>query len=298
MASAAFQYPLSAAGTMVRVLQWGLEGPVVLFLHGLGSHAEVWSSVAPILAEGRRCVAVDLPGHGLSSKGSRFAYTLDGHVTWLAALIDALGERQVSLVASSLGALWAAGFATRHPARIRTLTLLGGLGLAPLAPERRRWTADNLSRMDRHSVAERLRRAVTDPAVIDEVFIEEAFRMNNSEGARDSFAALARYYLEQINEDMQLARLIELGARCRLLLIWGREDRIAAYGEACEAAKRIAGCTLLSLNGIGHIPHRERPGAVCWALSHHLAERPLPAGPIEAGEIAFTGSEAPMRSWS
>jgi 2-hydroxy-6-oxonona-2,4-dienedioate hydrolase len=283
------QYPQYAAGTTVRVCQWGLAGPAVLLVHGLGSHAGVWSAVAPALAaEGYRCFAVDLPGHGLSSKGASFSYTLDGHVAWLAALLEALGETRVNLVASSLGGLWAAGFAARFAHRIASLTLVGAVGLEPLMPERRRSTAEYLGRMDRASIAERLRRAVADPAAIDELFIEETFRMNNSAGAADAFAALARYYLEHINDDVQLEALIAEDLGPRLLLIWGREDVTVSYAGALAAARRIPECTLFTLDGTRHVPQLERARQVCAALMRHLRGERLPTGPTEGGEVLRT----------
>jgi pimeloyl-ACP methyl ester carboxylesterase len=286
----AIQYPLYAAGITTRVVQWGDSGPTVFFLHGLGSHAEVWSAVAPALAaEGRRCLALDLPGHGLSSKGGEFSYDLDAHVTWLETAADALGEPEFHLVASSLGGLWAAGFAARFPRRITSLTLLGAVGLQPLAPERRGWTADYLRRMDQSSIAERLHRAVADPAVIDASFIEETYRMNNSAGAAEAFARIGRYYLEHLNDDVQLDRLAEAGLGRRLLLLWGKDDATVAYSGAVEAARRLAECTLFALEGTRHVPHLERPAAVIWALSRHLRLERLPVGRREGGDISRGG---------
>jgi pyruvate dehydrogenase E2 component (dihydrolipoamide acetyltransferase) len=288
--SGAIQYPLDAAGVTTRVVQWGASGAPVLFLHGLGSHAEVWSAVAPTLAaEGRRCVALDLPGHGLSSKGAGFSYDLDGHAAWLEAAADALGESEFHLVGSSLGGLWAAGFAVRFPQRIASLTLVGAVGLERLTLERLRWTSDYLGRMDRSSIADRLRRAVADPGVIDDSFIEETYRMNNSPGAAEAFARLGRYYLDQLNHDVQLERLAKSALGGRLLLLWGKDDATVAYSGAVAAARRLPECTLFALEGTRHVPHLERPGAVSWALSRHLSLEPLPPGCIEGGEISRGG---------
>lgn len=276
------EYPLGVAGTVVRVIDWpgaGLEAgtaaePTVLLVHGLGSHAGVWREVGSRLAaSGARAIAVDLPGHGLSSKGGDFEYTLDGHLRWLDALLDALrlGRRElVHLVGSSLGGLWAAGFATHRPERIATLTLVGAIGLAPLTPERRAWTAEYLTRMDRASIASRLRQAVHDPSVIDAALIESAYRMNNSPGAAEAFTALGRYYLESLNADVQLERLSALGTRTRVLLLWGAEDHIVPLEQARAAAARLGASALLVLEGVGHIPQLERPDAVARALADHV----------------------------
>jgi pyruvate dehydrogenase E2 component (dihydrolipoamide acetyltransferase) len=272
MLAGAIQYPLRAAGTISRVVQWGTCGSVVLFLHGLGSHAGVWSKVAPMLASGGlRCIAVDLPGHGLASKGAGFRYDLEGHIDWLAALIEGLDEPRVDLVASSLGGLWAAGFAARYAARIRSLTLVGAIGLEPLTLERRRWTADYLTRMDRDSIAERLRRAVADPAAIDDRFVEEVYRMNNSAGAAEAFDALGRYYLEGINQDLQLEPLMSRSPAFPLLLVWGSDDVTVPCAGAAAAATLIPGCTLLTLPATRHVPHLERPQDVVLALAGHVA---------------------------
>lgn len=263
----------------MRAVQWGREGPIVLMLHGLGSQAGIWRAVGPALAaRGARAIAVDLPGHGLTSKGADFDYTLEGHARWLEALVDAFAGAPgaaVHLVGSSLGGLWAAGFATRRPDRIRSLALIGSIGLAPLAPERCRWTADYLRRMDRESVASRLRQAVEDPGVVDETLIEEGYRMNNSPGAAAAFAALARYYLERLNGDLQLERLAARAASWPVLLIWGAEDRIVPSTQARAAAARIPASTLLLLAGAGHIPHLERPEAVTAGLAALVEERPV-----------------------
>ncbi len=291
MSSRAIQYPLDAAGVATRAVQWGASGAPVVFLHGLGSHAEVWSAVAPALAaQGWRCIALDLPGHGLSAKGSSFSYDLEGHAAWLEAAADALGLAEFHLVASSLGGLWAAGFAVRFPRRIASLTLVGAVGLERLTPERLRWTCEYLGRMDRGSIAERLRRAVADPGVVDDSFIEETYLMNNSAGAAGAFARLGRYYLERLNRDVQLEALARSPLGGRLLLLWGKDDTTVAYSGALAAARHLPECTLFALEGTRHVPHLERPGAVSWALSRHLRLEPLPPDGFEGGEISRGGS--------
>ena len=280
------EFLIDAGGTLSRVVQWGLSGPAVLFVHGLGSNAGIWRAVAPELAaKGWRCFAVDAPGHGLSAKSAEFNYSLDGHVHWLGALLDALALDAMDVVASSLGGLWATGFATTYPRRVRSLTLIGAVGLAPLPSERRNWTAEYLTRMDRVSVAGRLRAAVFDPRVVDETMVEEAFRMNNSPGATAAFARLGDYYRSGINDDMQIERLATVERDWMLLLIWGCEDTIVPLAHAFDAGRRIPDCTLLALEATKHIPHVERPSIVCWALTQQLSGLRLPEGPVDAGQV-------------
>jgi pyruvate dehydrogenase E2 component (dihydrolipoamide acetyltransferase) len=165
---------------------------------------------------------------------------------------------------------------------------VGAVGLEPLTPERRRWTAEYLGRMDRQSIADRLRRAVENPQAIAETFIEQTYRMNNSAGAAQAFAALGRYYLERINDDLQLEGLIARGAGPGLMLIWGKADATVAYAGAAAAAGRIPGCTLVALEDTRHVPQLERPASVRWALARRLRGERLRSGPIDGGEIFLT----------
>jgi len=278
MSAAPIQYLQQAGDIAVRVRQWGDAGPVALFVHGLGSHAEIWDAVAaPLARAGRRCLAIDLPGHGLSDKRADFDYSAPGHAAMLSALVTELGESRVDLVGSSLGGLHAAAFATTFPDQVASLCLVGSVGLAPMSEERRRWTADYLARMDRKSIVERLRRGVFDPACVTDAYAEETWRMNNSPGADAAFAAIGRYYLGGINDDVQLERLRALEDRFPLLLLWGKDDVTVAYEHAVAAARSLPHARLLSLDQTCHIPHIERPQAVVDALAAHFSQTVTPS---------------------
>jgi pimeloyl-ACP methyl ester carboxylesterase len=59
---------LEVEGAEIEVLSWGERGdPGLLLLHGLTAHADWWSFIAPLLAQGRRVVAFSLSGMGRSS---------------------------------------------------------------------------------------------------------------------------------------------------------------------------------------------------------------------------------------
>ena len=63
-------------GVPVAYRAYGAPGPAGLVLvHGGAAHARWWDHIAPLLAPGRRVVAIDLSGHGDS--GRREKYTLD-----------------------------------------------------------------------------------------------------------------------------------------------------------------------------------------------------------------------------
>jgi len=81
---------LDVEGAEIEVLTWGERGqPGLLLLHGFTAHADWWSFLAPLLAQGRRVVAFSLSGMGRS--GWRDSYSLDQHAREAIAVAEATG---------------------------------------------------------------------------------------------------------------------------------------------------------------------------------------------------------------
>src|SRR5258708_14571481 len=122
-----------AIGTPVgkaRVIEAG-SGTPVLFVHGGGGFAGHW---LPLLAHvsGHRMIALDRPGCGLSD-GFDYSSVDDirGHaVTFLGAVLDALGLDRARIVANSMGGLWSLWLALDRPERVSSLALPGCPALA------------------------------------------------------------------------------------------------------------------------------------------------------------------------
>jgi pimeloyl-ACP methyl ester carboxylesterase len=99
------------------------DGPVTLFVHGIGSNALLWRHAIDALAAERRCVAVDLPLHGQTPA----APDQDFRLSSLAAVLDAFWTSadlgMVDLVAHDTGGAVAQVFAANHPERLRSLCL-------------------------------------------------------------------------------------------------------------------------------------------------------------------------------
>ena len=113
----------------VRVVEVG-EGPPVLLVHGSGTDAASWAPLMPHLP-GRRLLAVDLPGFGLSDPCDYGARPLRAHaVAQMRSIVDALDLRRVPIVGTSLGGWWALCLALAEPARVAAVASLGIPALA------------------------------------------------------------------------------------------------------------------------------------------------------------------------
>jgi 3-oxoadipate enol-lactonase len=101
----------------------GHAGPVVVLLHGLGSSCRDWEFQEVALEERYRVVAVDLPGHGESTK-ARGPVTIESMADDVAAVLAEIDGEPAHVVGLSLGACVALRLGLQAPARVRSLTLV------------------------------------------------------------------------------------------------------------------------------------------------------------------------------
>src|SRR6476619_7313401 len=100
-------------GTTIYYKDWG-KGPVVTFSHGWPLSSDMWDGQMLFLAQhGFRVVAHDRRGHGRSSQASS-GNDMDGYADDLAAVIEALDLKQVTLVGHSTGGGEVARYIGRH----------------------------------------------------------------------------------------------------------------------------------------------------------------------------------------
>jgi len=116
-------------GTTIYYKDWG-TGPVLTFSHGWPLNADAWDGQMLFLAQnGFRVVAHDRRGHGRSSQTSS-GNDMNGYADDLAAVIDALDLRDVTLVGHSTGG----GEVVRYISRHGTKRVAGAVLIAAVPP--------------------------------------------------------------------------------------------------------------------------------------------------------------------
>jgi pimeloyl-ACP methyl ester carboxylesterase len=114
-------------GKTIRVARVG-SGPPIVLLHGYPENLQVWSALAPRLAERHEVIALDWPGMGRSEPwpGGATPFHMADR---LLALCDAWHIDRASLVGADMGGQPALVFAAQHPERTSGLVIMNSLVL-------------------------------------------------------------------------------------------------------------------------------------------------------------------------
>ncbi|HRP89760.1 MAG TPA: alpha/beta hydrolase [Edaphocola sp.] len=105
------------------------EAPVILFIHGLANCLLSWTYNVEELSKQYRCIAVDLPGNGLSSFSKEYPYSMDFFANCLNDFINNLNLKNVFLCGHSMGGQIAMTMAIKGNPNIKGLILCAPAGI-------------------------------------------------------------------------------------------------------------------------------------------------------------------------
>lgn len=115
------------------------SGPVtILFIHGLGSYLPAWKNNIDGLRGQYRCIAIDLPGYGKSSKGN-YSGSMRFNAQAVKDFCDKLGLKKVVLAGHSMGGQIALVTAMAYPELVEKLVLLAPAGFETFNKGERQW---------------------------------------------------------------------------------------------------------------------------------------------------------------
>jgi len=100
------------------------EGPPVVMVHGNPTWSFLYRDLIGRLAPRFRCVAPDHIGFGLSDKPADWSYLPERHAANLAALIESLDLRDVTLVVQDWGGPIGLSYSVEHPERVARLVIM------------------------------------------------------------------------------------------------------------------------------------------------------------------------------
>ncbi|MBX3026250.1 alpha/beta hydrolase [bacterium] len=276
-------------GLRLHYLEWGAaDRPPVLFLHGGSAHAHWWDFVIPLLADRFRCLALDLRGHGESSRPDDGDYGLAAHARDVAAAVAALGLAGGGLVGHSFGGWVAMLYAGRAGDAVGALAVLDsrptiGVRSARMLAALRKLPHTRYATRDEAIDRFRLLPAATraDAAVI--AHIAQHGIVRDRDGTylpRFDRRALAGAGAQDLTPHLR-------AARCPILAVRAADSEIVDAAALAAFRAAVPSAELAEIAGAHHHLMLDQPAALAAVLSaflgRHLGTAPRDPSPSTAG---------------
>ena len=257
-------------------LRWHVQtmgsGPAVLLIHGTGASGHSFRALAPLLAPYFTVIVPDLPGHGFTAEpATASGYALQGVARGLAALLHVLDLRPVLAVGHSAGAAIAVRMAldsTIAPSAVvglnGALLPFPGMANAFFGPAARFLASSSLTAKlftlfaGSRPSAERLVGS-TGSRIGDEGMRLYARLIANEGHVRGALGLMANWDLHPLARDLPHLRQ-------RLILVTGSRDSMVPPSESYRVRSLVPGAELVSLRGLGHLAHEEKPADIASVL--------------------------------
>ena len=240
---------------------------VLVFIHGAQQDHSCWTLQTRWFAHhGFSVLAPDLPGHG-KSDGEPLA-SVEAIADWIAALLNALGVAQASIIGHSMGSLVTLELAVSHAARVKQAALIGSSLPMPVAPVLLDAARDNEPKA---------------AAMINTWSYSASGQIGGNTvpglwllGVNQRLMARQKpgvFHVDLAACNAYARGLETLSAiKAPTLVIAGMHDKMTSPKVAKAVQAAIPGARLASIEGSGHALMAERPDAVLDALITFLAK--------------------------
>jgi pyruvate dehydrogenase E2 component (dihydrolipoamide acetyltransferase) len=260
---------VEAGGKSVQYLIVGEgEGDPLVLLHGFGGDINIWVFNQEALSEtGRTVYALDLPGHGQSSKDVGEG-DLDSFVGVLAGFMDEMGVEKAHLVGHSMGGAVAGSFALAHRERVASLVLVDSAGLGEEINED--YIEGFIAANRRREMKSVLGLLFADPDLVTRRLVNDELRFKRMDGVDEALRAVA----DKMFPDGSQADGPDLsGLDVSILVIWGQDDQIipVSHTENLPDGARVE-----ILEDTGHMPQMESAGRTNRLIEDFLDNAPPP----------------------
>lgn len=241
------------------------NGPLVIFLHGVGGNRTNWRHELETLCDRFCCAAVDARGYN-ESEPYEGAPTLADYVGDIERVRLHFGAERFHLVGLSMGGMLAQEYYHRHPDRVASLVL-----------------ADTFSGFEQPGLSEKMkeqrRKPFEDGKTMADVAAESARMLVGPNASRDLVKTLTDCaaeldrdaYLHAADAMADFRRTADLGRiAVPALVLTGEFDRPAAPERVRAMAEAIPNADFHVIKDAGHVSNLEQPERFGKALSEFL----------------------------
>ena len=268
--------------TKIAYVDEGSGEQVLIFVHGLGSYLPAWQKNITALKDNFRCIALDLPGYGKSSKGP-YPIGMAYYATILSELLNKLDIPSAVFVGHSMGGQIVMTLAIQKPEVVEKLILIAPAGIETFTQGERDWfkqvvTAKAIQATPPQQIRANIVANFYNMPKDAEFMIVDRLRVRK---AKD-------FELYCLANQLSVAGMVDepvfdyLGEiKQPTLIIFGENDNLIPnpylHGGKTEdiaktAAQKIPNSTLVMIEKCGHFAQFEKPEAVNRAIVQFLGK--------------------------
>ena len=240
----------------------GSGNPIVL-VHGFGGDLDNWLFNIDALTDAGPVYALDLPGHGGSTKTIADP-SLDALADAAEQFLDGLKLERVNLVGHSMGGAVAALVALRRPDLVRSLTLISPLGLGEQINGR--YIDGFVAAETRRDLKPVLKELFADENLVSRQMIDDLLKFKRLDGVRETLRGLADAMFKDGRQARSLVPDLQAAA-IPLQIIWGARDAIIPATHARALPQASVGI----IEEAGHMVMMEAAGRVNQMIKAHAA---------------------------
>jgi pyruvate dehydrogenase E2 component (dihydrolipoamide acetyltransferase) len=257
---------VEVAGQSINIAIAGEGEPAAVLLHGFGGDVGSWALNLNEFAETRRVIAIDLPGHGASTKNVGSGSVADLAQAVMGSL-DALGIERPHLIGHSLGGTIAFHLANKNTSKFRSVVLVAPAGLP--GSHLNREFLDGLVEAQRpRDFRPLVQLLFHDQRLASEEMSANLARYKRIDGVEEALAAIRD---QLVTDPEDIAPDGPPGYLPPILIVLGEADQVAGPPDrkALPADWRV-----VTLPQAGHMPMAEQSAAFNRLVIDFLAEIP------------------------
>lgn len=246
---------IEIAGLRIRYAKMGDGEANTVLIHGFGGDLGLWLFNQEALSANGTVYALDLPGHGQSSKGITDG-SVEAMADVIAAFMDALDIDAAHLVGHSFGGAVALQTALSHAHKVSALSLVASAGLG--SEINGDYINGFVAAESRREIKPFLQQLVGDPKLINRTMIDDILKFKRLDGVSEALTKIKDSFIDANQQTCNLrSHLAEL--EIPVNVIWGSADRIVPASQADNLPPNVV---VTVLDGFGHLVQLEAAGDV------------------------------------
>jgi len=260
------QWTTMASGATVHYRDQGpKDAPVIVMVHGMSAHLQVWDPLIAAMGDEFRYLSLDLPGFGITGPNPQGEYGAEVYGEAAIAVMDAAGVDTAIIAGNSMGGWTAWRMGLTYPERIEGLVLLdpwgapgedkekSNIGFKLMATPVGKFLMPRIT--PRFMIKQSIYQTVEKDEIVTDEMIERYHDLIRFPGNRKAaLVAMSR------SGNRDTAPWDNVGnLEMPILILWGRDDQLIDVSRADKFVEKLPQAKLIIYDDVGHLPMEEAP---------------------------------------